>query len=293
MKALLFGAAGQDGHYLTRLYAERGATVIGVSRSPGEWLTGDVGDFEFVEKLVKDSRPDHVIHLAANSTTRHEALFENHRAISGGTLNILESVKLHSPRTKVFLAGSAVQFRNDGTPIDESTPFAPLSHYAVARIHSVQAGRYYRTAFGTPVYVGYFFNHDSPLRTERHVNQKVAAAVRRIAAGSAEALELGDLEVRKEFNFAGDVAEAVWTLLNQERVSEAVIGSGIAHRIADWVECCFARIGRNWRDHVRVIPAFVPEYSSLVSNPALIKSLGWSPRVGFEEFAALMVEGRA
>src|SRR3954470_21931896 len=180
MKSLLFGAAGQDGHYLARLLAARGATGVGVSRSAGDWIAGDVGDFGLVERLVREHRPDHIFHLAANSTTRHQALFENHRTIGTGTINILESVKLHSPSTKVFLAGSAMQFRNQGAPIDEATPFAPLSHYAVERIHSVNAGRYYRAAFGISVYVGYFFNHDSPLRTERHVNQKIAAAVRRI-----------------------------------------------------------------------------------------------------------------
>jgi GDPmannose 4,6-dehydratase len=291
MKALVFGVGGQDGHYLAQLLLARGVDVVGVSRSPGDWIVGDVGDLELVERLVREQRPDYVFHLAAHSTTRHEALFDNHRAISTGTLNILESAKRHAPRAKIFLSGSAMQFANDGTPIDEATPFAPLSHYAVARIQSVLAGRYYRRAFELPVYVGYFFNHDSPLRSEQHVNQKIVAAVTRIAAGSGETLQLGNIEVRKEFNFAGDAVEAIWTLLDQEQVFEAVIGSGRAYRIADWVDYCFRAIGRNWADHVELSSAFVPEYQCLVSRPALIESLGWKPKVDFEAFARLMLEG--
>src|SRR5205085_129762 len=144
--------------------------------------------------------PDYIFHLAANSTTRHEAVFDNHAAISTGAINILEAAYRHSFQSRVFLSGSAAQFENDGTPIDEDTPFAALNPYAVSRIHSVYAGRYYRS-LTLKVYVGYFFNHDSPLRTERHVNQKIALAARKIAAGSREKLEIGDASVKKEFNF--------------------------------------------------------------------------------------------
>ncbi len=280
MKTLIFGSNGQDGYYLTKHLEERGAEVIGISRSKAD-VTGDVNDLAFVGSLIQQHKPGYIFHFAANSTTKHDALFVNHQTIATGTLNILESVKLHCPACKVFLSGSAMQFKNEGQPIDESTPFDASSPYSVSRIHSVYAARYYRSAFGLKVYMGYFFNHDSPLRGENHVNQKIAAAVKRIGAGSAEKLYLGNIGVRKEFNYAGDFVEAVWTLVNQDKVFEAVIGSGIAYSIKDWLEYCFNKINKNWADFVVEDKNFVAEYSILVSNPALIKSLGWQPKVDF------------
>jgi len=192
----------------------------------------------------------------------------------------------------VFLSGSAMQFKNEGLPIDEKTPFEARSPYAVARIQSVYAGRYYRSAFGMRVYVGYFFNHDSPLRTERHINQKIISVVKRIASGSRETLELGNLDVKKEFNYAGDIVEAVWALINQDNVYEAVIGSGIAYSIKDWVEYCFKKANRNWQDFVVLKNGFVPEYKILVSNPQVIKSVGWTPKVNFYQLADMMMDGK-
>ncbi len=292
MKALIFGIKGQDGCYLTDLLILNGIDVIGVSRFGDEGIIGDVADFALVEDLIRIYQPDYIFHFAASSTTRHSALFDNHVAISTGTLNILESVKLHCAKAKVFLSGSAMQFENKGLPIDENTPFEASSAYSVARIHMTYAGRYYRQAFGIRVYIGYFFNHDSPLRTEQHVNKKITAAVNRIANGSNEKLGLGNVDVQKEFNYAGDVVEAVWMLVNQDSLFEAIIGSGNPNSIREWTEYCFAKVNKNWRDFVEIRKDFVPEYEVLVSNPALIKSIGWQPKVGFYQLADMMMENQ-
>jgi len=289
MKALIFGIDGQDGFYLTRLLQRMKVEVFGASRSTTEWTKGNVADLAFVKEIINTHRPDYIFHFAANSTTQHEALFENHDAISTGTINILESVRLHCPSTKVFLSGSAMQFKNDDIPIDEQTPFEASSPYSVARIHSVYASRYFRQAFGMKIYVGYLFNHDSPLRSEQHVNQKIIAAVKRIEKGSAEKLELGNIDIKKEFNYAGDIVEAVWQLVNQDRIFEAVIGSGKTYSIKDWVEYCFQQINMNWKDHVVIKQDHVPEYKILVSDPRLIKSIGWKPVVDFSQLADMML----
>jgi GDPmannose 4,6-dehydratase len=287
-KALIFGVNGQDGHYLGALLRKQQVEVVGVSRGGGE-VRGDVGDLALVDSVIQTQQPDVIFHLAANSTTRHDTLFDNHTAISTGTLNILESVRTRAPQARVFLSGSAMQFHNSGLPIDEQTPFEASSPYSIARIQSVYAARYYRAKFGLRVYVGYFFNHDSSLRSERHVNQKVVAAVQRIAGGSSEKVVIGNVDVRKEFNYAGDITEAVWQLVNQERVFEAVVGCGEAHSIQEWTEYCFGRIGRDWREFVTIDRSFVPEYQVLVSNPALLKSIGWRPAVSFHGLADKMM----
>ena len=289
MKVIIFGANGQDGILLSKLLNEKNIAVIGVSRSAGDFR-GDVADYGFVEAIIKSHSPDYIFHFAANSSTRHEALFENHQAISSGTLNILETARRYCPNVKVFLSGSAMQFRNDGAPIDEQKPFEASSPYSVARIQSVYAGRYYLETFGMAVYCGYLFNHDSPLRSERHVNQKVVSAVKRIANGGNEKLELGDIDVEKEFNYAGDVVEAIWILVNQNAVFEAIIGCGETHSIREWLEYCFKKINKNWNEFVIINPNYKSEYKILLSNPTLLRTLGWYPKVNFYELADMMLE---
>lgn len=290
MKAIIFGASGQDGYYLSRLLAEKRIKVIGIDRNSKNSIKGDVGEFSFVEPLIKKYKPDYIFHFAAISSTKHEVLFDNHKAISTGTLNILESVKRHCPKCKVFLSGSALQFQNNGKPIDEKTAFEGKSAYAVERIQSVYAGRYYRDSFGIKVYIGYFFNHDSPIRPKQHVSQHIVLVIKQIANGSKEKLEIGDINVKKEFNYAEDVVDAVWLLMSQNKVYEAVIGSGKAYSLKDWVEYCFGKIGKNWKDFVVAKKDFKAEYEVLVSNPKLIKSLGWKPKVSFYELADMMME---
>jgi GDPmannose 4,6-dehydratase len=215
-------------------------------------------------------------------------LFENHETISTGTFNILEAAYKFSSHTKVFLAGSGLQFVNEGKPISENDPFEARDPYSVSRIQSVYAGRYYRS-LGLKVYAGYFFNHDSPLRSERHINKKIALAVNRIARGSKEVIEVGDINVKKEFSFAGDVAEAVWTLVNQENYFEAVIGSGKAYSIKNWIETCFQLKGMNWEPYVTEKNDFVSQYEILVSDPRLINSLGWNIKIGIQQLASMMI----
>ena len=287
MKALLFGANGQDGYYLNELCKLKGIEPIGVSRT-GEWLHGDVSCYDQVEWLIKKNLPTYIFHIAANSTTRHDALFENHKTISTGTLNIFEAVKRHCPNAKVFITGSGVQFRNTGNPISENDEFEGSSPYSVARIQSVYAARYFRS-IGIRAYVGYLFHHESPLRKPHHVSKMIALAVKRIASGSKEIIELGDISVEKEWTFAGDVARGIFTLVEQEDIFEAIIGSGKTYSIENWLEQCFDVIGNDWPNHVRLRERFTPEYKRLVSNPATINSLGWHPSVGLPELASMMI----
>lgn len=287
MKAIIFGAGGQDGYYLHELCKRKGLEAIGISRS-GAWIHGDVARYDQVVPLIQKHLPEYVFHVAANSTTRHEALFENHETISTGTLNILEAVKRHSPVTKVFITGSGVQFKNTGRPISEKDEFEANSAYSVARIQSVYAVRYFRT-LGVKAYVGYLFHHESPRRKPEHVSRLIASAVKRIALGSSEVIELGDLSVKKEWTFAGDVVQGIFTLVEQDDVFEAVIGSGLAYSIEDWLRECFACIGKDWHGHVRMREGFKAEYGALLSNPVTIKALGWNPTVEFRALAKMMV----
>jgi GDPmannose 4,6-dehydratase len=287
VKALIFGANGQDGYYLSEFCRKRQIEVIGVSRS-GQWLHGDVASPEFVEELIRNHHPAMIFHIASTSTTRHEAIYENHATIGTGTINILESVKRWSPGSKVFIAGSGLQFTNTGEPISEKDPFDHSSAYVAARNYSVYLARYFRT-MGIQIYIGYLFHHESPMRGNQHVCQKIALATRRISEGSKERLEIGDISVRKEWTFAEDVVEGIFTLIEQNQVFEATIGSGHAYSIERWLDECFKLIHKDWRHYVSEKRDFKAEYRMLVSNPSTINSLGWFATTTIAELAGIMV----
>ena len=288
MKAIIFGANGQDGYYLASLLTAHNYEVINVSRMSSD-AGLDILNYTSLCNYLEEYKPAFIFHLAANSTTRHEALFENHATISTGTLNILEAVKNYSPDTKVFISGSGLQFKNEDRPIKETDAFEARDAYSVSRIHSVYAARYYRR-IGIKVYIGYFFNHDSPRRSERHMAKKIAAFAKRVGEGSLEKLDIGDITVIKEWTYAGDIVKGIIELVMQEEVYEANIASGIGYSIEEWLNVCFKIIGKNWQDFVILKNDFIPEYKSLVSDSSLIFSLGWKPETSFEELAKMMVE---
>lgn len=287
MKAIIFGANGQDGRFMQRLLHSHHIAVTVVSRS-GNYERGDVKDVYFVNERIRSIQADYIFHFAADSTSKHESLFSNHDSISTGTLNILEAVRLYSPHSRVFLSGSALQFRNIGLPINEVTPFEAKSAYAVARIHSVYAARYFRDKFGIKIYIGYFFNHDSEYRSVRHVNMMIIDRIKRIESGALNILEIGDIEVEKEFNYAADIVEAVWILVNQDFIFEAVLGSGEGFKIKEWIEYNFTRIGKSWQNYIVINNEFSVEYKRLVSDPTIIKRLGWEKKTSFIQLADLM-----
>ena len=288
MKAIIFGANGQDGYYLNKLLQQKGVIVIGVSRS-GDFLKSDISNFEVTSTLIKTEKPDFIFHLAANSTTRHDALFENHQTIATGTLNILESVKQFSPHTKVFISGSGLQFLNTGNPIKETDLFVANDAYSISRIQSVFAARYFRS-LDIKVYVGYFFNHDSPSRSERHVTKMISETAKRIAAGSVEKLEIGDMSVIKEWSYAGDIVEGIWLLVNQDKIFEANISSGMGYSIQEWIVECFSLINKNYEDYIVVNHNFVSIYKKLVSTNDLIVSIGYKPLIDFKHLVKLMMK---
>jgi GDPmannose 4,6-dehydratase len=287
MTTLIFGSNGQDGFYLTRLLTDLGIRVIGVSRN-GQDLLADITDFQSVKSIIQQYQPEYIFHLAANSTTRHDALFENHATICTGSINILEAVRTISPSSKVFLSGSGLQFKNSGSPIRETDPFEARDAYSVCRIQSVYAARYYRS-LGVKTYVGYFFNHDSPRRTDRHICKMIANDVKSIAKGDERVIEIGDMSVKKEWAFAGDIVQAAWTLIQQDIVFEAVLGSGKGYSIQEYLEACFLFINKDWKAYVRPKPGFRAEYGQLVSDPATILSLGWKPETNFSDLVKMML----
>jgi GDPmannose 4,6-dehydratase len=289
VKALIFGVNSQDGYYLKQVCEHNNVEVIGVSRSEGEWIRGSVADYGFVSQLIRQLLPEYIFHIAAKSTTRHAAIFENHETISTGSFNILEAVKNSSPYSHVFITGSGVQFVNEGRPIRETDPFFASSTYSVSRIQSVYAARYYRS-LGIKAYVGYLFHHESPLRKPSHLSKLTTNTIKAILAGNIQKIEIGNLSVRKEWAFAEDIAKGIFVLVKQGDVYEACIGTGKAYSIEYWLEACFKYVGLNWKEFVtEKNDGFIPEYELLVSDPSTIKSLGWQAETNIDELVKKMM----
>lgn len=290
MKAVIFGINSQDGFFLSDILKQQNTEVTGVSRSEGNWIKGSVADKDFIFRLVKELRPDYIFHLAASSTTKHLALFENNDSIANGTLYLLEAVREYAPHAKVFITGSGLQFINQGKPIKETDEFDAGSAYSMSRIQSVYAARYYRS-LGIRTYVGYLFHHESPLRKGNHISKYIAEAAKAIRNGIDRKIEIGDTSVKKEWAYAEDIAEGIFTLVSQENVAEAVIGTGLAYSIGDWLAECFGLIGKDWKDFVLLKDdGFKAEYPMLVSDPSTMNSIGWKAKTSFPMLAKIMMQ---
>lgn len=285
--AILFGASGQDGYLLNSFLKKQRVKTYLVSRNNSP-IKGDVSNHEFVIQLIKNIKPDYIFHFAATSNVSHEFLFENHSSISIGTINILESVKKYSKQSKVFIAGSAEQFENIGEPINEFSPFKANSSYSAERIYSTHISRYFREKYNVQVYLGFFFHHDSPFRSNNHLNQRIINFVKDLSVESMVKFRIGDYNIQKEFNYSGDFMEAVWILINQNRIYEVVIGSGKPYPISDWLELAFTKRNLDWRDWIEVDKDYQKPYERLFSAPSLMKSLGWEPKIGIGELLNLM-----
>ena len=288
-KAVIFGHTGQDGHYLTELLKKENIDVYGISRSFMDYKC-DITNFNSVQSMLEDINPDYIFNFAAISTTSHNVLFENNTIIGPGTCNLLEAVRLVCPKARVFLSGSGLQFVNNGEPINENSAVTAESPYAAVRNYTYYLAQYYRNTYDLKVYFGFFFTHDSPLRTSSHMSQKIAIAARKAAKNEKVILEIGDMDVEKEYMFAGDAVNAVWILVNQDSVYEVVIGSGEVFSIKDWVKTCFDIAGLDWTKYIRTKDGFKSEYRRLISNPERIRRLGWQPKVSFHALAKMMME---
>lgn len=311
-KALILGISGQDGAYLARLLLEKGYSVFGGSRDAQitpftnlvrlgirERITlGSVSlnDFRSVIQTLSKIQPDEVYNLAGQSSVglSFEQPVETMESIAFGTINLLEAIRFNGKPTKLYNAGSSECFGNlPDRPADENTPFRPKSPYAVAKAAAFWEVANYREAYDLFACSGILFNHESPLRPERFVTRKVIAAACRIAAGSKETLQLGDLAIARDWGWAPEYVEAMWRMLQQEKPDDYVVATGQTHTLQEFVEAAFAGVGLDWRQHVTTNTGFSRPNELRVSrgNPAKARSvLGWEAEYAMRDVVRLMLE---
>ena len=313
-RALICGVSGQDGAYLARLLLDKGYEVFGTSRdaqaSPFRnlerlgirekvhVLSVSIIDFRSVLQCLLKVRPDEIYNLAGQSSVglSFEQPVETLESIVTGTLNILEAIRFAGRPVRFYNACSTECFGDTGgEPADEESAFRPRSPYAVAKAAAFWEVANYREAYGLFACSGILSNHESPLRPEHFVTQKIVSAACRIALGSRERLVLGNLDIERDWGWAPEYVEAIWLMLQRDEPEDYVIATGKSHRLEEFVEEAFRAVGLDWRLHVTFDESLLRPLDIRVSrsNPSkAAERLGWVARFRMKEVVRMMVQAR-
>jgi GDPmannose 4,6-dehydratase len=255
-----------------------------------------LNDFRSVLQVLVNVQPDEIYNLAGQSSVglSFDQPVETLESISVGTLNLLEAIRFMKLPTRLYNAGSSECFGNTGgEPADENTPFRPRSPYAVAKATAFWEIANYREAYNLYASTGILFNHESPLRPERFVTQKIVRSACRIARGADEKLKLGNIEIARDWGWAPEYVEAMWLILQQEKADDFVIATGETNRLEDFVAEVFRCVGLDWCDHVESDASLLRPSEIMISRANPEKSariLGWQTTNRMKDVARMMVE---
>ncbi|MEO9656079.1 GDP-mannose 4,6-dehydratase [Marinomonas sp.] len=283
-KALICGISGQDGTYLAKFLLSKGYEVWGSSRDAQgsgflnlmksgvkndiKFLTMVPEDFRSVLVALRNSQAQEIYYLAGQSSVglSFEQPAETIQSITFGALNILEACRMINDPPKIYFAGSSECFGDTGgLPANEDTPFHPQSPYAVAKASAFWLVDNYREAYNLFACTGILFNHESPMRPERFVTQKIISTAKRIKQGSSEVLELGRLDISRDWGWAPEYIEAMWLMLQQDTPEDFVIATGETNPLEFFVAETFNQLGLAWKDHVTQNQEFIRPTDLLVS----------------------------
>lgn len=311
--AFVTGITGQDGPYLARLLLGKDYKVVGLIKrysNPNlenlkflgidrdlELVTGDITDENSINNLIKSFRPEEFYNLAAQSfvgaswdlnklTTEVNAV---------GTLNILNAIKTHSTNTRFYQASTSEMFGNSKTEQqDEDTPFRPRSPYGVSKLYAHWMTINFRESYGLHTNCGILFNHESPLRGIEFVTRKITNGVARIKLGLADKIVLGNLDVTRDWGYAGDYVEAMWLMLQQDVPDDYVIATGKHHSISQLLDIAFRHVGiSDWNKYIESDPRFKrpAELHGLCGDSTKARTkLGWEPKTDFPDMITMMTD---
>ena len=314
MRALITGITGQDGLYLGELLLSKGYEVFGLIRGqsnpkhdevarqrPGVTLIkSDVTDMSSIMRALAIAQPDEVYNLAAISFVPHS--WENAdltiEVTAKGVFNVLEAIRIWAAddvsKVRFYQASSSEMFgRVREVPQRETTLLWPRSPYGVAKVFGHYLTINYRESYGMHASSGILFNHESPRRGVEFVTRKITQSVARISLGLQQQIALGNLEAERDWGFAGDYAEAMWLMLQQDVADDYVIATGETHSIRELLEVAFHEVGiDDWSPYVVEDPRFMrpAEVDQLVGDASKARQvLGWEPKVRFPELIGMMV----
>lgn len=310
-KALITGITGQDGSYLAEFLLQKGYKVFGLTRRTSTvnneriahiqdkitLVQGDLLDQSSLSAAITESEPEEVYNLAAQSFVKTSW---NQPVLTGeftalGVTRMLEAIRVVNPKIRFYQASSSEMFgKVTETPQKETTRFYPRSPYGVAKVYGHYITVNYRESFNMFACSGILFNHESPRRGLEFVTRKISNAVARISLGKQKKLELGDLNPKRDWGFAGDYVEAMWLMLQDGSADDYVIATGENHSVEEFVKLAFEVVGINdWKKYVdankseHMRPA---EVDYLIGDYSKAKKiLGWKPKTSFKDLVAMMV----
>lgn len=326
--AIISGICGQDGAYLAKLLLSEGYRVVGAERrsaSGSAWRLEKLGiekevifeEFELLESstvfnILKKYEPQEFYNLAAQSFVK--ASFDTPiftgNATGIGVTRILEAIRNFNQDIRFYQASSSEMFgKVQEIPQTELTPFYPRSPYAVAKLYGHWMAVNYRESYDMFCSSGILFNHESPLRGEEFVTKKITSTLAKIKFGQDTVLELGNLDAKRDWGFAGDYVKAMHSMLNVDNANDYVIATGETHSVSEFVEkACTAigidlawegegenTVGIDTQNNKRIIKVnsnfFRPaEVDLLIGDPAkAMKELNWKPEHSFESLVEMMI----
>ncbi len=312
-KALIIGVSGQDGSYLARLLLEKGYNVYGTSRDHEVTAFSNLSklkikdyvtlrsmtasDFRSVLTALQEIEPDEIYNLAGQTSVGLSFLYpvETFESISVGTIHILECLRILKKEIRFYNAGSSEVFGNTISPAHEETPFRPRSPYATAKAAAHYAVANYREAYGLFACTGILFNHESPLRPERFVTQKIISTAVRIAAGSKERLKLGNLSIHRDWGWAPEYVEAMWKILQHKNPSDFIVATSRMHSLEEFVQKTFEQLGLRSCDYIDADETLLrpSDIEKSMGDPSKAETLlKWQARVTLDETIAQMIKER-
>jgi GDPmannose 4,6-dehydratase len=282
----------------------KGYYVLGTSRNIGEATFANIDRLKIrhrirlievcpkkygdVVRVIKESAPSEIYFLSGQSSVgkSFREPIETIESTTVGMLNVLEASRLFGDNARVFHAGSSEVFGDFGSNVaDEGTPFQPISPYGTAKASATYLVRNYRENFGLFACTGFLFNHESPLRQDRFVTQKIVSTAKRIANGSSELLPLGNLNIMRDWGWAPEYVEAMWLLLQNSGPRDYIIASGQSISLEEFVARVFSSLDLDWTKYVRHEDSLVRNNEIMLSkaNPgAIFNELGWSAKTSID-----------
>ena len=310
MKALITGINGMDGSYLADFLLEKGYEVYGMERRSSSknrtntghlegrvtFVNGDLTDQNSLVRVLRESDPDEVYNLGAQSFVGESwNTPEQTSDVTGmGCLRMLEAIREYGKDIKFYQASTSEMFgKMVENPANENTPFYPRSPYGVAKLYAHWMTKNYRESYDMFNVSGILFNHESERRGIEFVTRKITDGVARVHLGYEDHIKLGNLDSRRDWGYAPDYVECIWLMLQQDKPEDFVIATGVSHSIRDFLDVAFDCVGINdWSNYVVQDERFMrpAEIDVLCGDSTKAREvLDWKPKTSFEDMVSRMV----